>query len=503
MTRSRASLYVRLSRQATDSNLSLDGMRDDLRDLCQREGLTEVALHVDDGLSGGYRDRPAFAEWLADARSGRADVLLTWAVDRLTREGLNVAAQLLDVVEGKDPETGRQISRPVRLLDIKGLDSEHGETFRLRFVLQAEIARAERERMRERAKTAHRRLSQAGRYRGGAAPYGYRAVDAPDGKGKTLEIDQREAEAIRECVDRVLNGNTLNRVARWLNDQGYKPRRAAQWSRAALVSVLVGDAILGRVSRGGKPVRDSEGEILAPFPAIVTEAESTALRAACNPGGERKTPMGRRPSRLLSGLLTCWSCGTKLTVWRRTGKAAAYRCASRSQGLPCAGSVTVGAETIEEHVTALYLGEVGDMPLLHERVIVEGVDELTAVDADIADIMAQVATQATASLFERLTALQARRAALESKPPTQRVEIVDTGQTIAEWWEGAHLDDRRDTLAGHFEQLTLEPGKRGQRTFDPGRLAVTLTRKLPDRAEVAEMGARAGQHKGRRLEYDM
>ncbi|MGW0631726.1 recombinase family protein [Streptomyces sp. NPDC002758] len=493
MTRNRASLYVRLSRQAIETNLSLDGMRDDLLDLCQREGLAEVALHVDDGLTGGFRDRPAFLAWIADARSGRADVMLTWAVDRLTREGLNVAAQLLDVVEGKDPETGRQISRPVRLMDVKGLDSEHGETFRLRFVLQAEIARAERERMRERAKAAHRRLAQAGRYRGGATPWGYRAVPAPDGKGMTLAIEPREAEAIRECVDRVLNGNTLNRVARWLNDQGYKPRRAAQWSRQALVSMLTGDAILGRVSRAGKPVRDAEGEILAPYPPIISEAESAALRSACNPGGERRTPMGRQPSRLLSGLLTCWSCGAKLVVWRRTDRVAAYRCPSRTMGQTCAGSVSVGAEVIENHVTALYLGEVGAMPLLHERVIVEGVDELAAIDADIADVMAQVATRATASLFERLTALQAQREALEATPPTQRTVLEDTGQTIAEWWEGAHLDDRRDTLAGHFERLALGPGTRGARTFDAARLDAVPYKRTADPAEIAAIRATLGR----------
>ncbi|MET8132863.1 recombinase family protein [Streptomyces sp. NPDC005251] len=475
MTNNRASLYVRLSRQAADTNLSLDGMTADLRELCQREGLTEVALRVDDGLSGGYRDRPAFAEWIADARTGRANVLLTWHVDRLTREGLNVAAQLLDVVEGKDPATGRQISRPVRLLDIKGLDSNHGETFRLRFVLQAEIARAERERMRERSKAAHRRIAQAGRYRGGFTPYGYKAAPAPDGKGQTLVIEPREAEAIRECVDRVLSGHTLGRVSRWLNDQGHTPRRTTEWSRRGLLHVLTGDAILGRVSRGGKPVRDADGVILAPFPAIVTEAESAGLKAACNPAGPRTTPMGRQPSRLLSGLLSCFSCRATLTVVRRNGRTAAYRCMSRGVGKTCEAAVSVGAKVIEDHITARYLKAVGQMPMMREHIITEGVDELAAVDAEIADVMAQVATRATPALFEQLTALQSQREALDGKAPEQRVEIVDTGRTVAQWWEDAHIDDRRDALAEAFALLEVSPGKPGSRIFDPARLRVEQT----------------------------
>lgn len=463
---------MRLSRQAADTNLSLSGMTSDLRELCQREGLTEVALHIDDGLSGGYRDRPAFTDWLADARSGRADVLLTWHVDRLTREGLNVAALLLDVVEGKDTATGRLISRPVRLLDVKGLDSEHGEAFRIRFVLQAEIARAERERMRERSTAAQRRLAQSGRYRGGFTPYGYKAAPAEDGKGQTLVIEPQEAAAIRECVDRVLGGHTLGRVARWLNDQGYKPRRTQEWSRRGLMHVLTGEAVLGRVSRSGKPVRDAEGEILAPFPAIVSVAESAALRAACNPAGPRTTPMGRQPSRLLSGLLSCFSCHSTLTVVRRNGRTAAYRCMSRNTGRVCDAAVSVGAKVIEDHVSGRYLGAVGWMPYARQRVITEGVNELAAVDAEIADVIAQVATRATSSLFERLASLQAQREELASTPPTQRIEVVDTGLTVAQWWADAHLDDRRDALAEAFELLEVSPGKPGSRIFNPARLRV-------------------------------
>ncbi|MGI5134623.1 recombinase family protein [Streptomyces sp. CA-106110] len=119
--RGRASLYIRLSKAADDTNVSLDGMLTDVRAVLQREGLDEVALHVDDGLSGGFRDRPEFLSWLDDARSGRCDVLATYYTDRLTREGLNVAASLLDVVEGKDPASGRPAHRPIRLLDAKGL----------------------------------------------------------------------------------------------------------------------------------------------------------------------------------------------------------------------------------------------------------------------------------------------------------------------------------------------------------------------------------------------
>jgi len=194
-TQPRASLYVRLSVAANGENMSLAGMTEDLRALCEREGFDEVALHVDNGLSGAVRDRPQFLAWLADAREGRADVLVTWHTDRLSREGLQVAAMLLDVVEGKDRDSGKVVHAPVRLFDSKGLDSREGESFRLRFVLQAEIARAERERMRDRNRAAYRRVRAAGRW-SGATPYGYRPADNPNGPGKVLEIDPGRARSV-------------------------------------------------------------------------------------------------------------------------------------------------------------------------------------------------------------------------------------------------------------------------------------------------------------------
>src|SRR5262245_51068080 len=114
-----ASIYVRLSKAASDSNLSRDGMLGDCRALADREGLAVVSEHVDDGFSGAIRNRPGFLAWLDDARSGRADTLLTYHADRLSREGIAVAGRVLDVIEGKDSETGEIVRPPVRLLDTK------------------------------------------------------------------------------------------------------------------------------------------------------------------------------------------------------------------------------------------------------------------------------------------------------------------------------------------------------------------------------------------------
>jgi DNA invertase Pin-like site-specific DNA recombinase len=484
--RKRASLYARLSVAADAENLSLDGMVADMRALCAAEGLEEIALHVDDGKSGGRRDRDEYQEWLADAKSGRCDVLINTNTDRLTREGLNVAAQILDVVEGKDPHTGKVTHRPVRLLDCNGIDSLHGDGFRFRFVIQAEVGRAERERIRDRARKRARNLRRAGRWGGGTPPFGYRAVENPEGAGWVLDIEPAEAAAIRDAADALLKPapDPLTRVVRRMNHAGIKPRRAPRWTRQTLRRALTGDHILGRVSQGGRPLRDEEGEILAPFPPVLTLGQVTALRARLITDDQAPTG-GGHPARILSGLLSCHACGADLIVHHATartrdGKEKApdrpakimYRCPTRSQGGICEKPVTVTAAPLEDYLTGLYLSAVGNTPMFKERTIVSGIEELAAIEEEIKETLADLATQADADTFAKLQRLQARQRELADVETESATELVPTGQTMAEHWAGAMTSDRRSMLDTAFEELVILPGRRGPKGMDKERLIV-------------------------------
>jgi DNA invertase Pin-like site-specific DNA recombinase len=466
--RKRGSLYARLSRQADEANMSLDGMVADMRALCAREGLDEVALHIDDGLSGGYRDRDEFMAWLDDARTGLAEVLVAYNTDRLTREGLNVAASILDTVEGKDPNTGREAHRPVRLVDCFGLDSAHGDAFRFRFVIQAEVGRAERERIRQRNKDSVRRLRQAGRWAGGPVPYGYRVVKNTDGPGKTLELAPEEAKAVRKAAEEILAGDNLGTVARRMNHEGVKPRRVKEWSRVTLRRTLTGDHIAGRITMNGQVARNEKGEVLAPFPAVLSLAQLTAVRAALADG---KAPVrsGRAPAHLLSGLLSCHSCKRPLSASSRKA-GPFYRCYTRAGGGICERPVVVAASAVEPYVTGRYLATVGHMPYYVQRSVVTGVEELAAVEEAIKVTLADMATDADADTFARLQRLQARHKELAAVEPVRRTELVDTGTTMAERWEAAMLDDRRTILKDAIASLVIRPGRQGQRVFTEDRV---------------------------------
>jgi site-specific DNA recombinase len=491
-----ASAYVRLSREAGETNLSLDGMMRDLRDLADRLGVRLIAEHSDDGISGAVRDRPEFTAWLDDAREGRADVLLAYHTDRLTREGVNAAAMVLDVVEGKDPTTGRVIRTPVRLVTWDGLDSEKdAEAFRWRFVIAAEVARAERARIAERNTRTKARLRMSGRWSGGPRPYGYRPEVAEDGKGKILAVDPDEAAIVRRIAEEILAGESLYAIAVGLNADGIPSAKGGTWTRATVRNLVRSEHVLGRVSvavrgpngeptRDRRPLLDEDGVPVVAWTPLLDLDTAERVRALTDstptPGRSEATIAGRRTraSRLLSGLLTC-SCGAPLVVRRRKG-VAYYGCADRARGLrtdrdrPC---LLVDADKVEAEVEDRFLADAGRLPVVETITRVPAVAGLAEAERDLADASAEISTTAPSALpalFDRISTLSARRERLAALPSEPVVEVVETGETFAERW--ARLDDvaaRRRMIADSGVVIEVAPARR-RGFWDPERVCVTF-----------------------------
>jgi site-specific DNA recombinase len=236
-----------------------------------------------------------------------------------------------------------------------------------------------------------------------------------------------------------------------------------------VIALLTGDAILGRITHRGAPMRDADGNALAPFPAVIDLTTARAVRAALNP--KRDGPRhygGNLPSRLLSGLIRCHSCRRPLIAVNTTGK---YQCGSRSMGFTCAQPVSVAAVRAEKTVEAALLAKSGEARWNEIRVLAADDGALAAVDDRHAAVLAQLGKAPTAVLFAALQELTAQREELASRPRKTTVVLVDTGRTVADEWERRDLADRRELLADSLESLVLL-GAGGRRTYDPARLLI-------------------------------
>ncbi len=85
MTTTRVAVYSRVSTK--DKGQDAENQLRQLRDFCERQGYEIVREYVDHA-SGKCADRDAFKEMFAGASRREFDVVLFWALDRFSREGV-------------------------------------------------------------------------------------------------------------------------------------------------------------------------------------------------------------------------------------------------------------------------------------------------------------------------------------------------------------------------------------------------------------------------------
>lgn len=452
----KVTLYTRIS-DTDGRSTSLERQEADLREYAARQGWTVVAALSDDGVSGGKTREKADAA-LTMLRTGEADVLAVWKLDRWSRQGLSAVSDLLGVLDVR--------GRFVALLD--GLDSDAGDIdTQLGFL--AVMARAERRAISTRVKSSRRRLRDRRQWAGGTPPYGYRI--GRDGTTPILVPDDAEGDAVREAAGRVLDGETVYRITLDYNARGIHARRAATWSVAALKGVLTGLAVVGRMQHQGSVLRDAEGLPETCWEPVLPVATWERVRGVLGVDGTADRAPRRRRARLLSGIATCGECGRVLYVKYNGQGQVSYGCSARSNGQPCSG-VSIAAEPFEADVTKRFLDLFGEAEVMELR-------EAAHDDADAAEVERALRDTAVAmtednadvgALAVRLAALKERRSALKSAPRPAR--LVGTGRTFAETWAAGDTEACNDLLRANVAALSVAKGVRGQRGYDDARVTL-------------------------------
>lgn len=86
-TKPKAAIYARVS--TTDKGQDPKNQLLELRRWCKQQGYTVAGEYVDkESGRKGAADRAQFRQMMEDAGKGQFDLLVVWALDRLTREGL-------------------------------------------------------------------------------------------------------------------------------------------------------------------------------------------------------------------------------------------------------------------------------------------------------------------------------------------------------------------------------------------------------------------------------
>lgn len=128
----------------------------------------EVVAEYSDMASGSKSNRPEFKQMLDDAADGRFDMLLFWALDRLSREGV---LKTLQYLERLDAAGACWRSHTEAYLDSCGVFRDAV------LAILAAVARQERLRVSERVKAGLEQARNAGRYAGRPREISQKTVD--------------------------------------------------------------------------------------------------------------------------------------------------------------------------------------------------------------------------------------------------------------------------------------------------------------------------------------
>jgi site-specific DNA recombinase len=320
----RAAIYARISSDRTGAGFGVTRQEEDCRALCERLGWPVVRVYPDNDVSAySGKPRPQWDQLRADIDAGLIDAVACWHVDRLTRP----PRELEEVIDLHD-------ERGVQLATVTGEMDLSTPTGRMLSRMLGAAARHEAEHKAERQRRAGLQKARAGQPHraGNRRGYGY------DTDG--VAIVPAEAAIIREAATRVLAGESPRSVARDLNDHAVPSATGKTWSALVLRQILVSGRISGRREHHGQ-IMNSES-----WPAIITPDQSDQLRALL------ARRVGTRASSrryLLSGILTCGTCGSPMYARPHQNGTRRYVCV-KDPGKAGCGTVTIMAGPADDEV---------------------------------------------------------------------------------------------------------------------------------------------------------
>ena len=150
----RVAIYARVSTK--DKGQDTENQLVQLREYCKRQGWTVAGEYVDH-ISGKHANRDSFKRLFADASQRKFDLVLVWALDRFTREGVY------------------ETFEHVRRLNQQGIAFESyteahfrttGPAGELMLAIAAWIAKQERLRISDRTKAGMERARRSGKHVG-------------------------------------------------------------------------------------------------------------------------------------------------------------------------------------------------------------------------------------------------------------------------------------------------------------------------------------------------
>jgi site-specific DNA recombinase len=326
----RAAIYCRVSSDQQEDNSSLPTQETACRQYCAEHGYQVAGVFADVHTGAQYRERPELSRLRELVRQRAIDVVVCYAVDRLSR---NQAHLYILAEELSD--------HGVRL---EFVTERFEDTAVGRFILAAKsfAAEIEREKIAERTMRGRRARAESGKLMSPAPLYGYRWADA---ERTRYEPDPETAPVVRRIFALALQGRGVTAIADTLTAEGIPtPHGKPQWSLTTVWRILTNPSYTGearaftwrRRTSGKRSYRREwqAGVALPPgvVPPLIDPASFAAVQERLRLNRLRSARRNRSPELWLlrGGYARCGVCGATMTACHIHGQPG-YRCANRTR----------------------------------------------------------------------------------------------------------------------------------------------------------------------------
>ncbi len=244
----------------------------------------------DGGLSGGSLERPALQRLLDQVRDGQVDQIVVYKIDRLTRS-LADFAKIVDILDAAEAS----------FVSVTQSFNTATSMGRLTLNMLLSFAQFEREVTAERIRDKIAASKRKGLWMGGQVPMGY------DADGRTLKINETEAQTIRTLYDLYDDLGTVPAVREAAERRNLRSRRRISsggrvtgggiFDRGHIHHILTNPIYAGRIRHREKIYAGAHPAIIEPdrWDNVQEQLKSGAAR-------HRKTRQARSKS-LLCGKL--------------------------------------------------------------------------------------------------------------------------------------------------------------------------------------------------------
>ncbi|MEP3040720.1 MAG: recombinase family protein [Roseibium sp.] len=349
----RCAIYTRYSSTLQNAS-SLDDQERECRVYAERNGWEVVEIYSDAAISGGSGNRPGYQKLRSHARSGKFDVVLAEAIDRLSR-------RLADIAELHDELSFHDIR-----LFTKGQD----EISKVHVAMMGMIAEQYNADLAEKTKRGQVGRILAGKTAGGRG-YGY-AIGEPGDR----VIDQAKAKIVERIFRDYASGLSPREIAGRLNEEGIPGPTDMVWRDTTIrgqrdrgTGILNNDAYVGKLIYGrtayrknpktGKrkavPQPASKWEVTSVpelriisddlWDAVKTRQQLVATEMPRDVNGNALNRLHRK-THLLSGLVICGQCGGPMAI-TANGR---YGCSAYRSSRSCNNARTIPRVEVERRV---------------------------------------------------------------------------------------------------------------------------------------------------------